>query len=86
MNQALIINALLIAAGLYFGIRNLRLLASEDKLRNYITTSPKARGWVQKYGVDESIKMARRTTVPIGLVVALAMFCFGLWNLWQIYR
>ena len=64
MNQALIINALLIIAGLYFGIRNLRLLSNEDALRNYMTTSPKARAWVQKYGVEESIQIARRTTVP----------------------
>jgi len=86
MNQALIINGLLIIAGLYFGIRNIRLLTNEDALRNYMTTSPKARAWVQKYGIEESINKARRTTVPIGLAIAVAMFGVGLWSLWQLYR
>ena len=76
---------LIIAAGLYFGVRNLRMLRSEILLRDYIEASPQAAMWVQKYGVDGTMKLARETFLPLGIVVSVGFIGYGAWILWNIH-
>ncbi|MCE2593490.1 hypothetical protein K6Y31_01495 [Motilimonas cestriensis] len=81
MNQAYIITALCIIAGLFFLIRNLLFLINEERLKDYLKTSAKGIAWVQKYGMEKSIQHSKQTLIPIGCVIGLALFSFGLWNL-----
>jgi hypothetical protein len=76
---------LIIAAGLYFGVRNLRMLRSEILLRDYIEASPQAAMWVRKYGVDGTMKLARETFLPLGIVVSVGFIGYGAWLLWNIH-
>ncbi|MBL0039854.1 MAG: hypothetical protein KA505_02875 [Xanthomonadales bacterium] len=84
MTQALFFNILLLLGGLYFVVRNIRLLRSETALRAYMESSPKAVLWVRKYGLDGATKVARESFIPLGLVVSAAMIGLGAWNLWRI--
>jgi len=79
--EAILLSTLLIPAGIYFGARNVRMLRSEEALRNYIQTSPKASAWVAKYGVEGAMKMAKKRTIPLGIVVSVALIGTGAWNL-----
>ncbi|MFK3865944.1 hypothetical protein [Pseudoalteromonas rhizosphaerae] len=83
MNQALIINGLLLFAGLFFLSRNLLLLANESRLKSYLETSPKGIVWVQKYGMEKAIQHSKQTLIPIGCVVGLALSGFGSYNLFR---
>ena len=83
--EALLLNSALILGGVYFGIRNIRFLRNERALRDYMQTSPKAAASVRKYGIERATQMAREKTVPIGIVVAVAMLGLGIWNLSKIY-
>ena len=83
--EAILLSAALIVAGLYFGFRNVRMLRSKEALRAYIQTSAKAAAWVNKYGVEGAMKMARETTIPFGIVVAIALVGAGVWNLMRMY-
>lgn len=78
-----IYSALAIAAGVYFGVRNIRLLKNEAALRQYITTSPKAAAWVQKYGIEGAMKMAKETTVPLGLIISVVLLGIGCYGLFK---
>ena len=84
MMTALILNSLLLMAGVYFGVRNVLLLRSESALRAYMQSSPKAVFWVRKYGLDGASKMARESFIPLGLVVSFGMIALSAWNLWRI--
>ena len=75
------LSAILILVGLYFGARNLRLLRDNDALRQYISASPKAAAWVQRYGVDGAMKLAKETFIPLGLLMCVALIGVGLWSL-----
>lgn len=83
--EALLLSLLLVAGGIYFGLRNVRLLRSDDALRDYVRSSPKAALWVSKYGLDGAMKMTRETFLPIGLLVSAGMVALGVWNLWRMY-
>jgi hypothetical protein len=83
MNQALIINGLLLIAGLFFLSRNLLFIVSESRLKDYLETSPKGIVWVQKYGMDKAIQHSKQTLIPIGCIVGLALFGFGSYNLFR---
>lgn len=83
--EPLLLSLLLIGGGIYFGLRNVRLLRNEAALREYMQSSPKATLWVRKYGLDGAIKMARESFIPLGLAISAAMVVFGGWNLWRTY-
>jgi hypothetical protein len=83
--EPLILSLLLVGAGIYFGLRNVRLLRNEAALREYMQSSPKATVWVRKYGLDGATKMARETFIPLGLAISAGMVAFGGWNLWRMY-
>ncbi|UCV00955.1 hypothetical protein [Acidovorax radicis] len=83
--EALLLSLLLVVGGIYFGVRNVRLLRSEDALREYVQNSPKAALWVRKYGLDGATKMTRESFLPLGLLISVAMVALGGWNLWRMY-
>jgi hypothetical protein len=79
--EAVVLPALMIVAGLYFGLRNIRLLLSEAALRDYMQSSPKGAAWVARFGIERATKMAKGITVPLGIVVSLALVGMGAWAL-----
>ncbi len=81
--ESTFLSLLIIAAGLYFGFRNFRMLRSETLLRDYIEASPQAALWIRKYGVDGTMKLARETFLPLGIVVSVGFVGYGLWLLWR---
>lgn len=83
--ESLFLSLVLIAAGIYFGFRNVRLLRNDDALREYVQSSAKAALWVRKYGIDGATKMARESFLPLGIAISAAMVAFGSWNLWRTY-
>lgn len=83
--EAILFNSALIVGGAYFGIRNIRLLRYERALRDYMQSSPSAAHWVSNYGIERATKMARDSTIPLGIAVAAVMVGLGVWNLSRIY-
>ncbi len=75
--QAPLIPIVGLVAGLYF------LLRDEQALRSYITNSPKAARWVEKYGVNEAMRKAKTTTIPLGMVVSAALAGVSGYRLYQ---
>ena len=83
--EATFLSLLIIVAGLYFGLRNVRMLRNETLLRNYIEVSPQAALWIRKYGVDGTMKLARETFLPLGIAVSVCFICYGAWILWRLH-
>lgn len=81
--ESTFLSLLIITAGLYFGLRNIRMLRSETLLRDYFEASPQAALWIRKYGVDGTMKLARETFLPLGVVVSIGFVGYGLWLLWR---
>lgn len=81
----LLISLLLVGAGLYFGIRNIRLLRNEAALREFVQNNPKASFWVKKHGLDGATKIARESFLPFGIIVSAGLVAAGAWNIWRIY-
>jgi len=73
------IPALLTLAGLFFTIRNISHLKSEEKLIRYLETSPKGKLWVERFGMEKTMNLTKKYFLPIGTVISIAMFCYGLW-------
>ena len=84
MDQSMI-SLVLAAAGIYFGLRNLRLLRNPDALRAYMQSSPKAAMWVRRYGLDRATELTRQIFLPLGLAVCAVITALGLWGLWKVY-
>lgn len=75
-------------AGGYFLFRNISYLRDEGKLRHYVETSPKAKLWVNKFGVEKTIDLSKKIFLPLGILVSCALLGIGSWgiyNLTQIY-
>lgn len=83
--ESTFLSLLIIAAGLYFGLRNLRMLRNETLLRAYIEASPQAAMWIRKYGVEGTMKLARETFLPLGIVVSAGFIGYGGWFLWSVH-
>lgn len=85
MNEATILSVLFLVAGIYFSVRNVRMLRNETALREYMQSSPKATLWVRKFGLDGATRLARKFFLPSGLLISVAMAGVGAWNLWRMY-
>lgn len=79
--EAFIFPLIATVAGGYFLIRNAIYLKNENKLREYVESSPKAKFWVNKYGVEETILHTKRHFLPLGIFVSCGLLGVGLWNL-----
>ena len=68
-------------AGGFFLFRNINLLRNEDKLRQYLITSPKSKLWVSKLGLEKTVSLSRRIFLPLGCVAASILLIVGLWSI-----
>ena len=75
---------ILVVAGAWIAFRNIRLMINPDALRAYVQLNPKTVLWLQKYGLDEAIRLSRRF-LPVGAAVAIGMVGLGLALLWRTY-
>jgi hypothetical protein len=73
--------AIMIVVGVVFLIRNIVHLRNEEKLRSYLETSPKAKLWVKKFGIEKTMSLSKSIFLPVGCLVAAAMLGIGLWNM-----
>lgn len=69
------------AAGGFFLFRNINLLRNEDKLRQYLITSPKSKLWVNKLGLEKTVPLSKRFFLPLGCVAASILLIVGLWSI-----
>lgn len=81
----MIMNYLLVAAGLFFAGRNILLLTNEQKLRSYLTNQSPGKLWVAKLGEEKTVRLAKILFLPTGILVALALFAVGAWNIYQVH-
>lgn len=68
-------------AGIFFLIRNSIYFRDEEKLREYIQRSPKAKLWIKKYGVEKTMSFTKKIFLPFGIVVSCGLLGVGLWGL-----
>ncbi|MBB5213330.1 hypothetical protein [Microbulbifer hydrolyticus] len=79
--EQLLFPVLAVLAGGYFLIRNIIHLISEEKMMNYLKTSPKAKMWVNKYGIEKTAALTKKVFLPLGSLVAAALLGVGVWSL-----
>lgn len=79
--ESLVIPVVTIIAGIYFLVRNIRLLRDEKKLAEYIQTSRRAKPWVDRFGANRATEIARRYLLPMGVVIAAILLSIGIWSL-----
>ncbi|MEN8134952.1 MAG: hypothetical protein ABFS18_05380 [Thermodesulfobacteriota bacterium] len=72
---------LITTAGAIFLIRNITHLLNEEKLRNYVENSPKAKLWVKKFGVEKTIILSRKIFLPLGILIACGLIGVGAWSI-----
>lgn len=82
--QVYLFPILCVVTGAYFLMRNLSFLINEEQLRSYLNLSPSGRFWVEKYGFEKTVAMAKSIYLPISCVIALAVMGLGLWSLYVI--
>ena len=83
--EQLIFPIILLAAGCYFLIRNVSMLGNDEKLKKYLTTSPKGKLWVNKMGLERTMNRTKKTFLPLGIAAALAMIGYGAFTLWKLF-
>jgi hypothetical protein len=84
MYKEMILPVILVSSGLYFVIYNIQLVINEKKLHHYLTTSPKARFWVSKHGVEKAAFHTRTYFLPIGILVGCCIFSVGVKALFMV--
>ena len=70
-----------ILLGAFLIVRNISHSRNEDKLREYLKTSPKAKLWVSKFGIEKTTALTKKVFLPISFVISLVLLGVGLWNL-----
>lgn len=81
-----IFSTIIALGGLYFVVRNVRLLRDETKLREYLLISPKAKLWVSRLGMERTIVLTRKYFLPVGLLIGLGLCGSGLFGLWTYFQ
>lgn len=84
--EALLFPILIILAGAFFLVRNVILLRDDAKLLSYVQTSPKAKLWVRKYGIDRTVEMSKKYFLPLGLLVSATLLAVGIWSLVRVLQ
>ena len=84
MIEFLILPLICTLGGGYFLLRNISYLRDESKLKIYLESSPKAKLWVQKFGLEKTILLSKKYFLPLGIIVASVLLVIGLWNLIKI--
>ena len=68
-------------AGVFFLIRNIIYFRDDEKLREYIEKSPKAKLWIKKYGTEKTMALTKKIFLPLGILVSCGLLGVGLWGL-----
>ncbi|WP_027150377.1 hypothetical protein [Methylobacter tundripaludum] len=68
-------------AGSFFLIRNIIHLRDEKKLREYVESSPKAKLWIKKFGLEKTITLTKQYFLPLGILVSCGLIGVGLWSI-----
>lgn len=75
---ALAVSLLCLFAGIYFIFRNVALLRDKEKLYTYLETTPKAKIWVDKLGIDRTAALTVKYFIPLGFLISLVLILVGL--------
>lgn len=81
---ALAVSLLCLFAGIYFIFRNVALLRDKEKLYAYLETTPKAKIWVDKLGIDRTADLVMKYFIPLGFLVSLVIISVGLMRIYMI--
>jgi hypothetical protein len=76
--EAIVYSLLLTLLGGYALCRNCCHFRDEAKLHEYLLTSPKARLWVNKLGLERTALLSKKIFLPLGSLVAVGMLALGL--------
>jgi hypothetical protein len=79
--QLYVLTAFCIFGGLYFLIRNIKYLKNEDDFKAYLSTSPKGKAWVSKYGMEKTIELSKKYFLPLGCLISLLLLGVGVRNI-----
>jgi hypothetical protein len=74
---------LLVIAGSYFLFRNVSYLRNEEKLKQYLEKSPKGQIWVNKIGMEKTLKRSKSIFLPLGITIALVLLGAGIYSIIQ---
>ncbi len=80
----LIIPTICLLAGIYFFVRNIRLLMDQDRLAQFLATDPRGQFWAKRIGEERMFSISKNFFLPIGLVVSFILFSIGAWSLLQL--
>ena len=69
-------------AGGYFFIRNIIYIKNEEKMLMYLKTSPKAKFWVDKFGIEKTASLAKSIFLPLGSLIGLGLLFLGILSLY----
>jgi hypothetical protein len=78
LEGALLISAITLVAGLYFAFKNISYLKDPNELDYYLRSSPKAKYWVNKHGMDKTKEISKKYFIPLGLLVSIALTVAGI--------
>ncbi len=84
--EAYIFPVLAFVAGGYFLFRNISHFRDEGKLRHYVETSPKAKLWVKKFGIEKTVDLSRKIFIPLGILVSCVLIGIGVWAIYNVTR
>jgi hypothetical protein len=74
---------LLVIAGSYFLFRNVSYLRNEEKFKQYLEKSPKGQIWVNKIGMEKTLKRSKSIFLPLGITIALVLLGAGIYSIIQ---
>jgi uncharacterized membrane protein YbaN (DUF454 family) len=80
----LILPSILVVAGLYFMIRNIKYLRDQPELESYLATSPTGKAWCAKYGQEKTVELSNKYFLPLGIIVSVVMLLVGSWSFYKI--
>lgn len=76
--EALMFSLIATIAGGLLLIRNIIHLTNENKMMEYLESSPKAKLWVNKFGIEKTAKLTKSFFLPLGCLIGLGLLIVGL--------
>ena len=73
-------------AGGFFLVRNIIHLRNEEKLREYVENSPKAKLWLKKFGIEKTVSLSKKYFLPLGILISFCLLGFGILSLSNLIR
>ena len=80
--EALVFPLIAALAGGFFLVRNIIHLTNKKKMMDYLETSPKAKLWVNKFGIEKTASLTKSIFLPLGCLVGLGLLVVGLRGLY----